>query len=88
MHCNNLNLISIDRNFSHAGGGGQEVNFTQDNSLVITARVALGLMPVINAKVTYDQENRFSNKGTSIYDVRSAWGEGVPQKADERNKIS
>ena len=28
------------------------------------------------------------HKGASIYDVRSGWGEGGPQKADERNKIS
>ena len=40
------------------GGGGQEVNFTQDSSLVITARVAIGMMPVINAQVTYASEIR------------------------------
>ena len=28
------------------------------------------------------------DKGASIYDVRSGWGERSPQKADERNKIS
>ena len=26
--------------------------------------------------------------GAFIYDVRSGWGEGVPKKAEERNKIS
>ena len=29
------------------------MDFTQGNNIVITARVALGMMPVINAKVTY-----------------------------------
>ena len=31
---------------------------------------------------------RPSCKGASIYEVRSGWWEGGPQKADERNKIS
>ena len=35
-----------------------------------------------------EHESSRSGKGTSIYDVRSGWGEGGPQKADKRNKIS
>ena len=28
------------------------------------------------------------SKGTSMYDVCSGWGEGGPQKEDERNKVA
>ena len=28
------------------------------------------------------------HKGPYLYDVRNGWGEGGPQKADERSKIS
>ena len=61
QECGQTTYFKILPKFFPTGGGGQEVNFTQDNSLVITARVALGMMPVINAKVMYAQERGYIN---------------------------
>jgi len=43
---------------------------------------------IIKSKIKSCLARIWYHKGASIYDVRNGWGEGGPQKADERNEVA